>query len=303
MRYNLRKYCKKSFALAVAVAILFVALASDCLAFEESASVRVGDEEVLFIETLVSDGGGCIEITLGSSRSACGVLATLSYDPEWLSFLTFVKNDALSEQITVSCLESNGNLRILIDSDENFDGVWCRFFFAVNETKLDGAGDGKLLSEIAVSTDSAYEKSESGYGELIFDDVTVRLDLSECFDHEQGAVGQGDSVSVRWIDLNGALEKRCAMCLSGFSDKDYFAAGFEITVSSENLAETYTVSRVLPASAGDAWEYAVIVPLPFRDSFYVTAREIGYSGKNVIVEEKTHCFFVCGSNIERVGSD
>lgn len=303
MIYNLRRYGKKLFALTLAVLILFVVLASDCLALEEGTAEYIGDESALFLEALLSDGGGCIEVTLGSSNSACGVLAKLSYDPERLSFLTFAKCETLSDGTTVSCFDSGGDLRVLIDADENFEGTWCRFFFSVNETTPNETTKNKLLSEITVSTVSAYEKSESGYRELFFDDATVLLDTSDCVDGEQSEVDRVDSVSMQWIDFESTVERGCAVCISGITDRNTLAAGFEITVSCENITESYTAYRILPFATENDREYTVILLLPSRDSFYVTVRELGYSGKSVIVGEKTYCFFACGSNIERVGSD
>lgn len=304
MRYNLKRKYKKILVLALAVFFLLGVLSADCLAFEEDTGVSVEKERVLILDASVSEGGGCVEVVLGSSGAACGVLATLSYDPELLSFVTFAKIDTLAEQITVSCLDSNGRLRILIDGDENFDGgVWCRFFFSINETKLNESTESMFLSEISASVDSAYEKSESGYGELCFDDLSVALDLNEYLDREQTGVEQAESVSVRWTDFGYAFEKYCAVCVSGFADNKSIAAGFEITVSCENLTESYTASCVLPVATGGRPEYTVIMPLPLRDSFYVTVRELGYSGREVISAEKTYCFFVSGSGIERVGSD
>lgn len=302
MIYNLRRYCRKFFFLALAVLILFVALASDCLAFEEDTTVYTNEESALLLEAFVSDGG-CIEVTLGSMKSACGILVTLLYDTELLSFLTFAKSETLSDETIVSCFDLDGELRVLIDADENFDGIWCRFFFSVNETKPNEITESMLLSEISVLADSAYEKSESGYRELFFDDATVRLDLNDCFDGEQSEVDRLDSVSMHCFDFERVIERGYAVCISGIADRNTLAAGFEITVSCENITESYTAYRILPFAAGNDREYTVIILLPPRESFYVTVREIGYSGKTVIIEEKTYCFFVCGSNVERVGSD
>ncbi|MBQ3013201.1 MAG: hypothetical protein IJD74_06655 [Clostridia bacterium] len=303
MRYNLKKICKKILAFFAVVLFLLVALASDCLAFDEETVELVGEKSSLFMDASLSEEGGCVEVTLGSSRSACGILATLSYDPELLSFLTFAKSDALGEKVTVSCFDSNGTLRILVDADENFEGVLCRFFFSINETKLSEKAEGGLLSEISVLPESAYGKTDSGFSELFFDGATELLDLNGSQDSEQNKVEDFDSVSVQWIDFENAFQTQCSVCVSGFFEKNEVAAGFEITVSCENFTETYTASRILPAEAENDRKYAVIVPLPIRDSFYVTVREIGYFGKNVIVEDKTNCFFICGSSVERVGSD
>ncbi|MBR4032478.1 MAG: hypothetical protein IKJ07_07070 [Clostridia bacterium] len=303
MRYNLKKICKKILAFFAVVFFLLVALASDCLAFEENATENFEERTPMHLGTSLSEEGGCVEVTLGSSRSACGILATLSYDPELLSFLTFAKSDALGEKVTVSCFDSNGTLRILVDADENFEGVLCRFFFSINETKLSEKAEDGLLSEISVLPEAAYGKTDSGFSELFFDGATELLDLNGLHDREQNEVEGFDSVSVQWIDFENAFQTQCSVCVSGVFEKNEVAAGFEITVSCENFTETYTASRILPAEAENDRKYAVIVPLPIRDSFYVTVREIGYFGKNVIVEDKTNCFFICGSSVERVGSD
>lgn len=304
MRYNLKRICKKILAISLAALIMLGALTANCFAFEEETGISVQEERGLFLEASVSDGGGCIEVVMSSSHAACGVLATLSYDPESFSFLTFAKSDTLSDQATVSCSDSGGNLRILIDAGGNFErGVWCRFFFSINETKLNKSAIGELFSEISVSVESAYVLSESGYSELGFEGSSARLDLREHLDQDQTIVEKNDDVSVQWVDFGYAFEEYCSVCISGYADMEDLAAGFEITASYENLTEVYTASRVLPLTADDRRGYTVMMLLPLRDAVYVTIRAIRYSARETVEAEKTYCFFVSGAGIERIGFD
>lgn len=303
MRYNLRRIYKKITAVALAVLITCIVQAADCVALEAETEMPLREDRLL-LDVSVSEGGGCIEVVLSASRSACGVLATLSYDPENFSFLTFARSDSLDEKVAISCSDSSGRLRILLDSEESFSGgTWCRFFFSINESALNEAEIGELFFEISVSVESAYERSGSGYDEIVLEGSGVRLDLSERSDQEQTNAGIADDISAGLIDLGAAFEKFCALCVSGFADEGSLAAGFEITVSCESIAESYTISRILPITEHGDQGYTAILLVPRRDSFYVTVRGILYSPSEVVRAEETYCFFVSGSMIERVGLD
>jgi len=302
MRYNLKRNHKKNFAFALALLILLCTLVTDCFASEDETVITRQEKGCLFLDVSVSDGGGCVEVILSSSRGACGVLATLFYDSECFSFLTFAKSDTLSEQVTVSCCDSNGILRVLIDADENFEGgVWCRFFFSMRQA--DESLITKPFSEINLSVEAAYELSESGYSEICFEVASTRFDLQENLGQGQTNDKKNNAVSVQWIDYGANPEKHCTLCISGFADSDAFAAGFEVAVSYENVAESYTVSRILPATERDKRGYTAIILLPFRQNFYVTVRAIKYSARDTVRTEEIYCFFVSDSGIERVGSD
>ena len=304
MRYNLKRIYKKILAFVLTVFIALVLLTADCVAFGDETEISTQGENSLFLDASVSEGGGCIEVMLSSSRAACGVLATLSYDEEYFSFLTFVKSETLAEQVTVSCSDSNGSLRMIIDADENFEGgVWSRFFFSVNEAALNEPMSSELFFEISVSVESAYELSESVYDELCFEGSSVRLDLREHLDQDQTNGEKTEPISAQLIDFGAAFEKCCTLCISGCADREALAAGFEITVSCENFTESYTISRVLPITADDEQGYTVIILLPLRASFYVTVRAIEYSAIDIVYAGEEYCFFVSGSGIERVGLD
>jgi len=302
MRYNLKRNHKKNFAFALALLILLCTLVTDCFASEDETVITCQEKGCLFLDVSVSEGGGCVEVILSSSRGACGLLATFFYDSERFSFLTFAKSDTLSEQVTVSCCDSTGRLRILIDADENFEGGrGCRFFFSMKQE--DESLISKPFSEITVSAEAAYELSESGYSEICFEGASTRFDLQENWGQGQTNDKKNNAVSVQWIDYGANPEKCCTLCISGFADSDAFAAGFEVTASYENVAESYTVSRVLPSMAEDKRGYTAIILLPFRQNFYVTVRAIRYSARDTVRTEEIYCFFVSDSGIERVGSD
>lgn len=322
MRYNLKRVGKKILAIVLGAAVTLASFGTNCLAFEESTEIGADEESAetcvqeestapdgrqegrLSLEASVSEDGGCIEVILRSSHSSCGALATLFYDSERFSFLTYAKSDALGEFTNVSCSDANGRLRILIDADENFDGgVWCRFFFSPNETTSNELAESQLFFEISALIHSAYEKTETGYRELCFEEAHLSIDCYECLDREPIGIEKDGEVSMQRLELGNGVDKYSAFCISGRSFAAGFAAGYEISVSCEDLTERYVSHRALPLANEEKQDCTVILFLPPYESFYVSIQRIVYSGKRVIGDEETYCFFVSGSNIERVGYD
>lgn len=322
MRYNLKRTSEKILAIVLVATVALGSFGTKCLAVEESTEISVDEESteicvqeesagsdgrqegMLSLEASTSEDGGCIEVTLSSTRASCGVLVTLSYDPERFSFLTYAKSDALGELTNVSCSDSNGRLRILIDADENFfDGVWCRFFFSPNETTRNDLTGSELFFEMRALIHSAYEKTETGYSELRFEETYLSFDCYEWLDREPIGIENDGEVSMQRIESGNDTDKYRAFCISGRSFAAGFAVGYEISVSCEDITERYISYRSLPLAKKEEQDCAVILFLPSYESFYVSIQRIVYSGKRVVGDEETYCFFVSGSNIERVGYD
>lgn len=298
MIYNLIGYRKRFLIFMLACLSLVALLASDCLALGGDAEDCAKETGELFLDISVSSGD-CIEVVLGSLEYACGVLIELSYDTERLSFLTFAVDEELSSLAVVSCSDADGNLRVLIDSIENFCGVWARLFFSVNEMENGALGQGEALSRITASACAAYEATDGGFARLCFGDASAEVDLRGDITLDNAGQENESAVSAQLLDICGAAEGYAVLRVCGKAG-GALAAGFEVTVSRENAVGRYTGCRVLPLSENGG-EYSLAMLLPLASGAYVTVRRFEYCGGEVISIDKVYCFFVNGLDIERVG--
>lgn len=255
----------------------------------------------LLLSVLRSDDGGYIELSVGSSQALCGVLAEIVYDAEGLTLLAFSKGDGVVGSVVVSCADIGGCLRLLVDGEKNFESdVWCRLLFAVNEDDISDSAAEDYCSEIAVSVVSAYALSDDGYAEICIEKASAFLELGE--NSKQDGEAATHTISADWADFGTILNGFCVISLSGFAERDAFAAGFEIWVSCEGVSEFYTVTQVLSARSHEKRKYTVIVFLPMRDSFRIEVTAIGYTPAGAADKEDTRVFFISGSKAEPVGS-
>lgn len=302
MRYNFNRYCFKLAMLVLAILLLFGELTVGCLSSDSEAD-KNNENSRLTLTVLLSDDRKYAEISAGSAQVICGVLATLFYDSEKLTFLTFAKGDGMKESANVSCTDTGGRLRFLVDGEENFESDgWCRFFFEINEDYIPDTLTEACFLEFAVSVESAYFLSDNGYSEICFEGESVLLELDEKPNQDKNEETNTAAIVADWIDFGTIFDGYCVLSLSGFAEKDSFAAGAEISVSCENITEFYTVTCILPAKADEKQKYSVIIFLPMREQFCVGIRQVAYSAREVTVSEEKYCFLVSGSEIEPIGS-
>lgn len=302
MIYNFSRYCVKPVLIIIAVLLVLGVLTVRGAATDGGSE---GNDEVprLILSVLKFDDGGYIELSVGSSQVLCGVLAEIVYDAERLTFLTFSVGDGVGGSVVVSCADDCGDLRLLVDGEDNFESdVWCRLLFAVNEDYIPDSAAEDYCSELVVSVVSAYALSDDGYAEICIEKASAFLELGETPRQDEDDEAVMHTVSADWVDFGTILEGYCAISLSGFAEGEAFAAGFEIWVSCEGIAEFYTVTQVLSARSHEKRKYTVIVFLPMRDSFRIEVTAVGYTPIGAARNEDKRVFFISGSKAEPIGS-
>ena len=296
MIYNFSRYRSRLAIFTLAMLILLGALTV-------GGTENIGAVAQLTLRAALSDDGRYIEVSVGSPQAVCGVLATLFYDSERLAFMTFAKSDGLGESADLSCTDADGEVRFLIDGEENFENdSWCRFFFEIKENSDCADRTEACRFEFSLAVSSAYFLSDDRYREIVFADGEV---LPECGEDERQETSEEEpktTAEADWTDFGLMLEGYCAVSFSCFAEQGCFAAGFEVSVSCENVTEIYTVTRALPVDTDKRQKYSVVIFLPMRESFYVEVRAIGYTPRGRIDKEDKSSFFISRSGIGPIGT-